>query len=69
MIVLVKWNEKCKLLLVKCSFMVQTKKNQEKLVVNKICIYGKTKQKMKVGTTTIQPNGSDKKEIRKRGYH
>ena len=24
---------------------------------------------MKVGATKIQPNGSDKKEIRKRGYH
>ena len=28
----------------------------------------KTK-KMKVGATKIQPGGSDKKEIRKRGYH
>ena len=24
---------------------------------------------MKVGATKIQPDGSDKKEIRKRGYH
>ena len=30
---------------------------------------GKTKQKMKVGSTEIQPDGSDKKEIRERGYH
>ena len=29
----------------------------------------KTKQKMKVGATKIQPDASDKKEIRKRGYH
>ena len=29
----------------------------------------KTKQKMKVGATKIQPDGSDKKEIRKRGYY
>ena len=26
-------------------------------------------EKMKVGTSKTQPNGSDKKEIRKRGYH
>ena len=41
------------------------------MVITKICFYGsgKTKQKMKIGTTTIQPDGSDKKEIRKRGYH
>ena len=36
------------------------------MVVTKICFDGKTKQKMKVGATKIQPNGSDKKEIRKR---
>ena len=46
--------------------MVQTKWNQEKVVVTDICFHGKTKQKMKVGTTKIQPHGSDKKEIRKR---
>ena len=49
--------------------MVQTKRNQEKVVVTKTCLYGKTKQKMKVGATKIQPDGSDKKDIRKRGYH
>ena len=49
--------------------MVQTKRNQEKVVVTKICFYGKTKQKMKTGVTKIQPDGSDKKEIRKRCYH
>ena len=47
--------------------MVQTKRNQEKVVVAKICFYHKTKQKMKVGPTKIHPDGSDKKEIRKRG--
>ena len=47
--------------------MVQTKINQEKVVVTKICFYDKTKWKMKVGATKIQPYGSDKKEIRKRG--
>ena len=40
--------------------MVQTKRNQEKVVVTKICFYGKTKQKMKVGATIIQCDGSDK---------
>ena len=49
--------------------MFQTKRNQEKVVVTKICFYGKTKWKMKVGATNtkIQPDGSDKREIRKRG--
>ena len=43
--------------------MVQTKRNQEKVFVTKICFYGKAKQKMKVGLTKIQPDldGSDKK--------
>ena len=45
--------------------MVQTKRNQEKVVVTKICFYGKTKWKMKVGITKIQPGGSDKKELEK----
>ena len=48
--------------------MVWTKRNQEKVIVSKICFYGKTKQKMKVGATKIQSDGSDKREIRKRGY-
>ena len=41
---------------------VQTKRNKEKLVVTKICFYGKTKQNIKVGATKIQSDGSDKKE-------
>ena len=49
--------------------MVTTKRNQEKVVVTKICIYGKTKWKMKVGATKIQPDGSDKKTIRERDNH
>ena len=68
-IVLVKWKEKCKLLLLKCSLTVKTKRNEEKVVVTKICFHGKTKQNKEVGATKIQPDGSDKKEIRKRGYH
>ena len=36
------------------------------MVVTKICFYGKTKQKMKVGAAKIQPDGSYKKEIRKK---
>ena len=32
-------------------------------------VSSKTKWKMKVGVTKIQPDGSDKKEIRKRVYH
>ena len=49
--------------------MVQTEMIQEKLVVTKICFCGKTKWKMYVGAIKTQPDGSDKKEIRKRGYH
>ena len=47
--------------------MVQTKRNEEQVVVNKICFNGKTKWKMEVGATKIQPDGSDRKEIRRRG--
>ena len=43
------------------------KKESKNVVVTKICFHGKTIQKMKVGTTKIQPNSSGKKEIRKRG--
>ena len=44
------------------------KKESRIVVATKICFYGKTK-KMKICVTKIQPNSSDKKEIRKRGYH
>ena len=47
--------------------MVQTERNQETVVVTTIRFHGKTKPKMKVDATKIQPDGSDKKEIRKRG--
>ena len=47
--------------------MVQTKRNQEKVVVTKICFYDKTKWKMKVGASKIKPDCLYKKEIRKRG--
>ena len=63
---LLKWNRKCKLPLLKCSLMVHTKRNQEKMVVTKMCFCGKTKWQMKVGAIKIQPEGSDKKEIRKK---
>ena len=43
------------------------KRNQEKVIVTKICFYNKTKWKMKFGAIIIQPDCSDKKEIRKRG--
>ena len=37
------------------------------MVINEICFYGsgKTTQKMKVGTTKIQPDGSDKTKLEK----
>ena len=49
--------------------MAQTKRNQEKVVATKICFYGKTKWRMKVGANKIQPDGPDKQESRKCGYH
>ena len=40
------------------------------MVITKICFYGSGKtKKMKVSASKIQPDGSDKKEIRKRSYH
>ena len=42
-------------------------KESRKVVVIKVCFYGKQSEKMKVVATEIQPDGSDKKEIRKRG--
>ena len=47
-IALVKWNEKCTLLLLKCTLMVQMERNQEKVVVTKICFYGSTKTEWKI---------------------
>ena len=38
-IVLVKLNQKCKLLLLKCSLMVQTKRNQEKWLSLKYALW------------------------------
>ena len=35
----------------------------------KVDVPDKTKGNMKVDVPKIQPDGSDKKEIRKRGYH
>ena len=49
----------------KCSLMVQTKRNQEKVVDTKIPFHGKTKQKMKDGSTKIQPDCSGKKKLEK----
>ena len=60
--------QKGKLLLLKCSLMIQTKRNH-KMVVTEICFYGKAKQRLKVHATKIELDGSEKKEIRKRGYH
>ena len=48
--------------------MVQTKRNQEKVVATKMP-YGKTKWKMKIGATKIQPDGSEKRKLKKKGYH
>ena len=50
------------------QFNAPGKKESKTVVITVICLYGKTK-KMKVGATTIQPDGSDKKEIRKRGQY
>ena len=49
--------------------MVQTKRNQEKVVATKIFFYGETKWRIKVSATKIQPDGPDKQESRKSGCH
>ena len=43
-------------------------KKESRKSITKICFHGK-KMKNEVGATKIQPNGLDKKNIRKRGYH
>ena len=62
--VLVKETKKCKLLLVKCSFMVQTKRNREKVVVTKICFNGYTKTE---GRCVMENKGFITKMIKMRG--
>ena len=42
------------------QFNGPVKRNQEKVVITKICFYGKTKWKMIVSVTKIQHDGSDK---------
>ena len=51
------------------QFNGSDKKESRKMVVTKICFYGKQNEKMKVAATIIHPDGSDKKGIRKKGYH
>ena len=46
--------------------MVQTERSQEKVAFTKLCFYCKQNEKWKL-VLKIQPNGSDKKDIRKRG--
>ena len=57
-IVLVKWNEKCKLLLLKWNLMVQTKRNQEKVVVTKICFYDSAKLEQEIKACLTENKGS-----------
>ena len=45
--------------------MVQTKRNQEKVVVTKICFYDKMEWKMKVGATKIQQMVETKRKLEK----
>ena len=47
------------------GLMVQSKRNQEKLVVTKICFYGKTKQEMKVGATKYNLMVHTKRKLEK----
>ena len=60
-----KW--KCKLLLLKCTLMVKTERNQEKVVVTKICFYGSTKTEWKIKVCVIEEKGSVAKMIKMRG--
>ena len=46
--------------------MVQTKKNQEKVVVTKICFYGSAKIKEKIKGCVMENKGSVAKMIKKK---
>ena len=61
--VLLNWSEKCKLLLLKFSLMVQTKRNQEKVVITKICLYGSAKIEQKI-KCVMENKGSVAKVIK-----
>ena len=52
-----------KLLVLKCSVMVQTKRNQEKVVVTKICFYDSTKIEWKIKVCMMENKGSVAKII------
>ena len=65
-IVLLKWNKKCKLHLLKCSSMVHTKRNQEKVVVTEICFYGSAKIEWKIKVCVMENSGSIAKMIKMR---
>ena len=56
-----------KLLVLKCSLMVQTKRNQEKVVVTKICFYGSAKTEQKIKVCLMENKGSVTKMIKMRG--
>ena len=43
--------------LLKCSLMVQTKSNQEKVVVTKICFYGSAKIEEKIKVSMMENKG------------
>ena len=47
--------------------MVQTEKNQEKVVVTKICFYGLLKQNEKIKVCVMEDKGSVAKMIKMRG--
>ena len=49
--------------------MVQTKRNQEKVVVYETMLLWHNKTKNESVATIRQPDGSAKREIRKRGLH
>ena len=57
----------CKLLLLKCSLMVQTKRNQEKVVVTEICFYGSAKTEWKIKMCVMENKGSVAKMIKMSG--
>ena len=62
-----KMKQKMKLLLLKCSLIVQTKKNKEKVIITKICFYGYAKIEQNIKVCVMENKGSVAKMIEMRG--
>ena len=59
--------QNCKLLLLECSLMVQKKRNQENVVITKICFYGSAEIECRIKVCMMENKGSVAKMIKMRG--